>query len=149
MKSLLSIACVGVAIVLSSLPASAREVTGPRGNSASGNAVVTPNRVGGYNVSGQGSFKGVNGTTGSGQVRILTNGQGSGVYGGTGTVTRPNGQNATVTTGGAGSYSPSTGYSGKGATTVNGMIYRTTTQNGVTTVTSPNGTRTIDYRPRR
>jgi hypothetical protein len=149
MKSLLSIACVGVAIVLSSLPASAREVTGLRGNNASGSTIVTPNRVGGSNIAGQGSFRGVNGATSNGQVRIYTNGQGSAVYGGVGTVTKPNGQSATITTRGNSSYDRSSGYRGQNTTTVNGTVYNANTQNGVTTITSPNGTRSIDYRPRR
>lgn len=148
MKSLLSMTCLGCAIVLSSLPANAREVTGPRGNSASGTAVTVPNRQGGYTGYRQGTVNGVNGGSANGQIQFRTNGQGSATYSGGGTATRQ-GQTVNVTTQGSGSHNATSGYSGQNTTTINGTTYTTTTQNRSTTLTTPSGSYTVTPEMRR
>jgi len=121
-QSSLAVSLIGVAIVLSTvIPASARQVTGPRGSNASGTGVVVPNRQGGYTGNGQGTANGVNGSTANGQGRFQTNGQGTGTYSGSGTATVPNGNSASGTTSGTETYNSSTGtYNGSNTTSVNG-----------------------------
>jgi hypothetical protein len=149
MKAILSLSIIGLAMALSSLPASAREFVGPRGSTATSNTVVVPNAQGGYNGYRQGTVNGANGATGSSQVRFKTNGQGGAIYNGSSSTTTPNGRNINTTTSGSGNYDSTSGYSGQSTTTINGTTYNSTTQNGTTTITSPNGTRTINYTPRR
>ena len=77
MKSMLSISLIGLSLTLATaLPSFAKEVTGPRGGTASGSGFVVPNRMGGYTGSGSGSYTTPKGGTGMGQVRFQTNGQG-------------------------------------------------------------------------
>ncbi|NJL09725.1 MAG: hypothetical protein HC908_04520, partial [Calothrix sp. SM1_7_51] len=48
MKSLLRISFLGLVLITTALPASAGQVTGPRGSTASGNGAVIKNPQGGY-----------------------------------------------------------------------------------------------------
>ncbi len=144
MKSILSLSLIGLVVGLSALPASAREITGPRGGAASGSGIVVPNRQGGYTGTGQGSFAAPNGGTGSGQGQFKTNGAGDATYSGSGSATGAQGQTVNVNTNGNAGYDPTSGYAGQNTTTVNGNTYNGSTQNGTTTVTAPSGeTRTF------
>jgi len=103
---------------------------------------VTPNAQGGYNGYRRGSFTTPVGGSGSSQIRFQTDGQGSATYNGSGTATRATGKSVDYTTSGSANYNQTSGYSGQNTTVVNGNTYSSSTQNGTTTITAPNGTRT-------
>jgi hypothetical protein len=149
MKVFLSLVVMSGAIVLSSSFALAGELVGPRGSTANGNAVILPNRQGGYSGYGQGAFTGVSGSSSNGEIRFQTTGDGEATYDGNANITSPNGQSATMTTSGDASYNQISGYSGQNTTTINGTTYNSTSSSGTTTITSPNGSRTVNYRLRR
>jgi len=149
MKSVLSITTIALILTASSLPASAGQITGPRGGIAIGTRAVVPNRLGGYNGYGQGTVVTSKGGSVNGQIRFQTNGKGSGTYSVTGTATNQNGQTVNVTTTGSGTYDPNAGYSGQNTTTINNKTYNSSTQNGTTTITNPSGGTRTFARPRR
>jgi hypothetical protein len=125
--------------------AQARTVTGPNGSTATGTARVVNDSNGSQTAKGAGSFSGANGSSGSGKVQVQTNGQGSVTAKSSGTVTTPAGTTYTGTRNGTKTYTPEAGYSGNQTTTVNGKIYSTSTQDGVSTIATPQGAKTIIY----
>ena len=148
MKStIIKLSVISLSLALGSLPAVA-QVIGPRGGTASGNRIVRPNRAGGTTRVEGWTGTGPQGGTSAGTYGVRTDGQGNVIYGRGRSTTGPNGQTRTIKVTGSGSYDPASGYTGQGSRTMNGETYTTTTQNGATTVTGPEGNSKTFFRRR-
>ncbi|MDX2271324.1 MAG: hypothetical protein NW237_05160 [Cyanobacteriota bacterium] len=125
-------------MLLSSAPIAEAQVVGPRGTTATGRRAVFTNPEGGTTAVGGGQVTGVKDCTVQGIGGVKTSGQGSASYGGAASSNGDDCTNVDVTTTGTASYQDGQ-YSGSNTTTVNGKTYSTTTQDGSTTVTNPEG----------